>query len=96
MTRCFLCGPCRGRITRPYGQADTEGRDQGGVDLNVARSVRVKYGHESRGTRSQESLCSREPGGIYQFVSQADTDNIRGLILAAVKRTTVQVTRQPL
>jgi hypothetical protein len=73
--RCFLCGPCRGYITRP--KAEWESRVEagsntstvalrlvGGDDKGSLESETVKYGRESEGSPTREWLPWRGPVAI--------------------------------
>jgi hypothetical protein len=70
---CFLCGPCRGYITRLPTPSHVEAESNTStVTLRVVRgdekgslkSETVKYGRESYGTRTRELLRWRGPTEI--------------------------------
>jgi hypothetical protein len=72
MEETFLCGPCRGYITRTFAIRVEAGSNTSTVTLRVVRGDEigslkfetVKYGHESRGTRTREWLHWRDPVAI--------------------------------
>jgi hypothetical protein len=67
-------------------------------ELHKAFSIPYVYDYRTKLSREQAEVIQNHENANVRNIGQAkpDTENTRGLNLAAVKRTTVQVTRLPL